>query len=64
MITIIIPTYNEKDNLPRLANTIFSLPIGKQVELIIVDDNSPDGTGELAEHLRKKYRKIYVIHRK
>ncbi len=64
MVTIIIPTYNERGNLPRLVGKIFSLPIADKIELIIVDDSSPDGTGELAEQLKKKYHKIQVIHRK
>ena len=64
MITIIIPTYNEKGNLPRLVGKIFSLPIAERIELIIVDDSSPDGTGEIAEQLKKKYQRISVTHRK
>lgn len=66
MITIIIPTYNEKDNLPLLVNSIFNVLNENFLdsELIIVDDNSPDGTGRIAEDLSKKYDKINVIHRR
>lgn len=54
MFVIIVPTYNERDNLPVLAERIFSLPLSDP-RLLIVDDSSPDGTGEVAEHLAKKY---------
>ncbi len=64
MITIVVPTYNEKDNLPRLMDKIFSLPIADKIDVIIVDDSSPDGTGKIAEQLKKKYRRIEVVHRK
>jgi dolichol-phosphate mannosyltransferase len=68
MISIVIPTYNEKHNLPRLLEKIFSLSIGKNIEIIVVDDNSPDGTGKIAENLKKKYNtkreKLFVMHRK
>ncbi len=58
---IIIPTYNEKDNLPRLVKKIFSLRIA-DLSIIVVDDNSPDGTGKLADELAKTYP-LLVIHR-
>lgn len=48
--TVIIPTYNEAENLPRLVPALFSLPLA-DLNLLIVDDNSPDGTGKLAEQL-------------
>ena len=44
---VIVPTYNERDNLPTLAERILSQP--GEVELLVVDDNSPDGTGKLAD---------------
>lgn len=52
-ITIVIPTYNEAENLPKLVSALFSLPLN--LRLLIVDDNSPDGTGDLAEDLSKKH---------
>jgi len=61
----VIPTYNEHENLPELVNRIqkaFSYN-GLKGHLIIVDDNSPDGTGELAEQLADKCKNITVIHR-
>jgi glycosyltransferase involved in cell wall biosynthesis len=49
---IIIPTYNEAENLSPLLQTIFSYaPLN---DVLIVDDRSPDGTGELADELQKK----------
>lgn len=65
-ISIIIPTYNEKDNIKKLIPHIESVLKKNKIpaELIIIDDNSPDGTGRLAEDLNKKYKNIKVIHRK
>lgn len=51
---IVIPTYNEKDNLGILIEKIFSLKI-PELSLLIVDDNSPDGTANLAAEFSKKY---------
>ena len=45
-LTIVIPTYNEADNLPALARAVWDLPI-PETRLLIVDDGSPDGTGEV-----------------
>lgn len=59
-VIVVIPTYNEKINLPVLVDKIFSLNIA-DLEVLVVDDNSPDGTGVLAEELSKKYP-IRVIH--
>ena len=59
-----IPTYNEKDNLDDLVRriTVACTADGIDPEIVIVDDNSPDGTGDRAEELAKTYR-IKVIHR-
>ncbi|HTX87331.1 MAG TPA: polyprenol monophosphomannose synthase [Candidatus Nanoarchaeia archaeon] len=59
---IVIPTYNEKNNLPELIRRIFSLAL-PDLSLIIVDDNSPDGTGAIAENLKKESAAVEVIHR-
>lgn len=63
-VSIIIPTYNEAKNLPLLVEEIFNIVDRARfdVELIIVDDNSPDGTGAVADGLSKNYP-IQVIHR-
>lgn len=58
---VIIPTYNEKENLPVLAEEIMALETPP--DITIVDDNSPDGTGRLADELAKKNQSITVIHR-
>jgi dolichol-phosphate mannosyltransferase len=66
MLSIVIPTYNEKENLPVLLERIFYVFSKNKIsgEVIIVDDNSPDGTGLLANSLQKKYPGLRVIHRK
>jgi len=58
---IVMPTYNERENLPRMAERLLALPVG--VELLVVDDNSPDGTGRLADELAVKHPRIHVLHR-
>ena len=58
---IIIPTYNEVENIALLVQGIFDLALESQV--IIVDDNSPDGTGDLADELSAQYLGLQVIHR-
>ena len=61
-ITVIIPTYNEAENLPKLVPALFSLNL--DLRLLIVDDDSPDGTGEIADFLAAEYPdKIEVLHR-
>lgn len=58
---VITPTYNEKENLPELVKRVLALPV--KVDLLIVDDNSPDGTGQLADELSKKHPELHVMHR-
>jgi dolichol-phosphate mannosyltransferase len=53
-LTVVIPTYNEAENLPKLVSAIFSLPLPK-LKILIVDDQSPDGTGEIANKLSLEY---------
>jgi dolichol-phosphate mannosyltransferase len=64
LVSIVIPTYNEKDGLEQLVATVFehTRGAGIEAELVIVDDNSPDGTGALAESLRERYE-LQVVHR-
>lgn len=62
-IFVVVPTYNEATNLRPLAKELVSLPI-PHLQVVIVDDNSPDGTGQVAEELRESYPgRIHVIHR-
>jgi dolichol-phosphate mannosyltransferase len=58
---IIVPTYNERENLPQLVERLLALPV--PVGLLVVDDNSPDGTGQLADDLAAKHSQIHVLHR-
>jgi dolichol-phosphate mannosyltransferase len=58
---IIIPTYNEYENLQPLLRSIFSY--APHTDILIVDDNSPDGTGELADQLHEADSRIQIIHR-
>jgi dolichol-phosphate mannosyltransferase len=64
LVSIIIPTYNEKENIGIIVPEIFSTleRQGMKGEVIIVDDNSPDGTGKVAEVMGRKYS-VKVIHR-
>ena len=57
---VIIPTYNEKDNVTPLTEKVLSYP--ENVHILIVDDNSPDGTGKLLTIFRQNSR-IHVLHR-
>jgi len=61
-ITVITPTYNEAENLPKLVSALFSLPLDLCV--LVVDDNSPDGTGHIADKLAVEYPdRVDVLHR-
>jgi dolichol-phosphate mannosyltransferase len=61
-VVVVIPTYNERDNLERLLNAVLSMD--EAVHVLIVDDNSPDGTGDLADDLAQENLRINVLHRK
>ena len=60
---VVIPTYNEIENMPILAEQLFALPI-VDLKLLVVDDNSPDGTGKWADEMAAKHPgKIFALHR-
>ena len=59
--TVVIPTYNERENLADLVAHLVALPI--PVHIAVVDDNSPDGTGDLADDLAARDGRVRVIHR-
>jgi dolichol-phosphate mannosyltransferase len=60
---VIIPTYNEKENIERMIRTIFQLP--KHFNILIVDDNSPDGTAEIIRKLMNEFPEmLFMIERK
>jgi|GEM_PF-688075 len=63
-LSIVIPTYNEKENIPELLSRIYRSLKGRQFEVIVVDDNSPDGTAEMVRKLKRKYRNLRLVCRK
>jgi dolichol-phosphate mannosyltransferase len=58
---VVVPTFNERENLPALAQRLLALPV--PVHMLVVDDNSPDGTGKLADELAARHSAIHVMHR-
>ncbi len=59
---VIIPTYNERENIVRIIETIFALPV--DFELLVVDDGSPDGTGALVKKLQQKHpNRLHILER-
>ncbi len=58
---VVIPTYNERDNLRNLVEKIFSGSL--KVDVLVVDDDSPDGTGEIGEMLAQQYERFQILHR-
>jgi len=58
---VVIPTYKERENLPELLRLIFAQ--GLPLEVLIIDDNSPDGTGEVADELARADPRVHVMHR-
>ena len=61
-ITVVLPTYNEAENLPKLVSALLMLPL--DLAVLVVDDNSPDGTGQIAADLMKTHPgRVNVLHR-
>jgi len=58
---IIVPTFNEKENLPLIVKALVNLPV--QLDILVVDDNSPDGTGQIADQLAASHPVLHVLHR-
>jgi dolichol-phosphate mannosyltransferase len=58
---IVIPTYNERENIAEIIRALFALNVG--LEVLVVDDNSPDGTGALADQMGEKDPRVHVLHR-
>jgi len=58
---IVIPTYNEKENIQEIVEAILRLDLN--LEILIVDDNSPDGTGRIADRLSEERKAVHVLHR-
>ena len=61
-LTVVVPTYNEAANLPRLAEALMRLPL-PELRLLVVDDQSPDGTGDVADKLAADNPRVSVLHR-
>ncbi len=61
--TVVLPTYNEADNLPKMAEALLALPM-PALSVLVVDDNSPDGTGAVADKLAAVHPdRLAVMHR-
>jgi len=58
---VIIPTYNERENIEALTQQVLSL--GEELHILIIDDNSPDGTGEIGSRLTANHPQVHIIHR-
>jgi dolichol-phosphate mannosyltransferase len=58
---IIFPTYNERENIEKIVHAV--LPLDARIHVLIVDDNSPDGTGDVADRLAAQESKVNVLHR-
>jgi len=58
---VVLPTYNERDNLPQIVPSI--LAAAPELDVLVVDDSSPDGTGALADQLAARERRVRVLHR-
>ncbi|MCX6746395.1 MAG: polyprenol monophosphomannose synthase [Candidatus Parcubacteria bacterium] len=58
---VILPTYNERENIAKLVREILAQNLS--LDILIVDDNSPDGTGQLVEDLRKIIPQLFILHR-
>ncbi len=62
-ITVIIPTFNEAENLRKISTALLALPL-PDLSILVVDDNSPDGTGDIAEQIsRETAARVQVLHR-
>ena len=61
-IAVVIPTYNERENLPKITAQLIALPL--DLRLLVIEDNSPDGTGQVADELTRQYPgRVSVMHR-
>jgi len=60
-LAVVVPTYNEAENLPRLAERLMAL--SPEIHLLVVDDGSPDGTGDLADGIAANEPRVSVLHR-
>ena len=61
MTCVVIPTYDEKDNVTPMTEAV--LAQGEDIHILFVDDNSPDGTGEVIDSLAEKNERVHCLHR-
>lgn len=60
---VIIPTYNEKENIEKIIRYVFNLPM--QFDILIIEDGSPDGTADIVKRLMQEFPdKLHIIERK
>jgi dolichol-phosphate mannosyltransferase len=59
---IVVPTYNERENLPLLLEAVLKV-VPAEVEILVVDDGSPDGTGKIADEWAARESRVHVLHR-
>ena len=60
---VIIPTYNEKENIARILRTVFALP--DAFDVLVIDDGSPDGTAQIVKDLQSEFKgKLHLLERK
>ena len=64
-VAVVLPTFNEAGNLPEIVTELFDLPLSR-LTIFVVDDNSPDGTGQIANDLSDKFGAVWliVVHRR
>ena len=60
-VLVIIPTYNEKENIEKIINAV--LNICKNADVLVVDDNSPDGTAHIVRSIQKRTERVHLIER-
>ncbi len=60
-VLVVMPTYNERENVPQIVPQV--LEQGPGIEVLVVDDNSPDGTGQVVDEMAERNPRIHVIHR-
>ena len=63
-VSLIVPAYNEQETIKQSIEAIFSMDYENILEVIVVNDCSKDKTGEILDDLKKKYKKLIVIHNK
>jgi len=61
-VTVVLPTYQEADNIPVIVDALLRLPL-PNLRVLVADDNSPDGTGRIADELAERHDRLTVVHR-